>query len=241
MDRRYQTIGERIRARRKAAGLTLLQMEALTDINNGNLSRIERGTQNLTEPTLTKIAGALGLTLAQLLEGFGDKITPVHQGSAIQIPPHVFSTYKALSDLPTGATILISRIAVSVQKEEQPKWFLDVEHPLLFNADQIRNLATAPAEMASIVNSGRSMEPRLFDGDSVICSIAETEVPDSGGVFALVYSGELLVRRLFRRPGGGMILKCDNPEFPTVEVPRTEMEHLVIIGRVKYRSGVGDF
>lgn len=241
MNKRNQSIGERIRLHRKSAGLTLQQMEALTGINNGNLSRIERGNQNLTEPTLSKIAGALGITLTQLLDTFGDRISAAHEHGAITIPPHVFCTYKALTELPQGANILISRIAVKEVLDGQKAWQLDASNPLLFNSTQIRNIDAAPPSMAAIVNRGRGMEPRLFDGDSVICSLAHTEVPEDGGVFVIMYDGDLMVRRLFRRPGGGVIIKCDNPDFPVIDVLRAELENLVIIGRVKYRSGAGDF
>lgn len=238
---RQLTIGEKIRFHRKASGLTLQQMEAITGINNGNLSRIERGAQNLTEPTLSKIAGAFGITLTQLLADFGDRISDAHQPGATTIPPHVFNTYKALADLPDGANILISSIAVTTNNDGRPAWHLNPDAALLFNSSQIKDLDATPAEMASFVNRGRSMEPRLFDGDSVICNMADTEVPEDGGVFVIMYDGELLVRRLFRRPGGGVIIKCDNQDYPSIGVLRAELESLKVIGRVKYRSGAGDF
>jgi transcriptional regulator with XRE-family HTH domain len=62
-----QKIGELIRRKRKE-GLTLLDMQAQTKIGNGNLSRIERGHQALSNITPARIAKTLRIPVVQLTE-----------------------------------------------------------------------------------------------------------------------------------------------------------------------------
>jgi transcriptional regulator with XRE-family HTH domain len=63
-----QKIGELIRRKRKERGLTLLDMQAQTKIGNGNLSRIERGHQALSNITRARLAKILCIPIIQLTE-----------------------------------------------------------------------------------------------------------------------------------------------------------------------------
>ena len=60
------TIGEALRNRRKTLGLTLQSLAAKIDADSGNLSRIERGTQGLSEDMLHRLCAALDCTPAFL-------------------------------------------------------------------------------------------------------------------------------------------------------------------------------
>jgi amino-acid N-acetyltransferase len=59
-------LGTALRKRRKALGLTLLQLAARTGADTGNLSRIERGQQGLSEAMLLKLCSALACSPASL-------------------------------------------------------------------------------------------------------------------------------------------------------------------------------
>lgn len=59
-------LGEAIRKRRKLLGLTLQDLANRIDADTGNLSRIERGTQGLSEAMLRKLCAALDCTPAFL-------------------------------------------------------------------------------------------------------------------------------------------------------------------------------
>lgn len=60
------SLGKAIRKRRKALGLTLQKLAAKTDADTGNLSRIERGEQGLSESMLRRLCAALDCTPAFL-------------------------------------------------------------------------------------------------------------------------------------------------------------------------------
>ncbi|OSC43284.1 transcriptional regulator [Mycobacterium decipiens] len=62
-------VGARVRAERRASGLSLAALAAAAGIGKGSLSEIENGVRNPTLGTLYAIADALGLPLATLLDG----------------------------------------------------------------------------------------------------------------------------------------------------------------------------
>ncbi|GAA0809623.1 LexA family transcriptional regulator [Cupriavidus gilardii] len=152
-------------------------------------------------------------------------------------------TYESLEELPKESTVLVTRIDVELSAGSgREAWHIEEREPLPFQADYIRRLDAKPKNLVAVKVNGDSMEPRLFHDDTVIVDRADTRVPANGGVFALVYAGELLVKRLFRLPDGGLRVVSDNHErYEPIMVAPEHTEHISIIGRVKYRSGVGDF
>ena len=152
-------------------------------------------------------------------------------------------TYENLKELPEESTVLITRIDVELSAGNgRETWHIEEKEPLPFQADYIRTLDAKPKNLVAVKVNGDSMETRLFDKDTVVVDTADTRVPANGGVFALVYAGELLVKRLFRLPDGGLKIVSDNAmRYAPVDVEPDQIEHITIIGRVKYRSGTGDF
>jgi len=152
-------------------------------------------------------------------------------------------TYESLEELPRETTILITRIDVELSAGNgRETWHIEEKEPLPFQADYIRRLDAKPKNLVAVKVHGDSMEPRLFNDDTVIVDKADTRVPANGGVFALVYAGELLVKRLLRLPDGGLSVVSDNRDrYAPIAVAPDQVEHIAIIGRVKYRSGMGDF
>lgn len=60
------SLGKALRKRRKTLGMTLQQLAAKTQADTGNLSRIERGEQGLSEAMLFKLCAALDCSPAHL-------------------------------------------------------------------------------------------------------------------------------------------------------------------------------
>ena len=88
---------------------------------------------------------------------------------------------------------------------------------------------------------GESMEPFLYDGDTVLVNLSEREIIN-GKVYAIRYGDELRIKRVYRKIDGGLVLHSDNPTFlPRDEdvPPAVVQEHIGIIGRVRDKSGTG--
>jgi transcriptional regulator with XRE-family HTH domain len=58
-----------IRAWRKERGMTMMQLAEKSDMNQGHLSRLERGLLPYNQQNLERIGEALRVTPAMLLEG----------------------------------------------------------------------------------------------------------------------------------------------------------------------------
>jgi transcriptional regulator with XRE-family HTH domain len=61
-------LGDRIRKIRKARSMTLVDLQLSTGIHGPDLSRIERGLDNIEYLTVYKIACGLGLTTNELVD-----------------------------------------------------------------------------------------------------------------------------------------------------------------------------
>lgn len=65
--RSRQTVGDRARAKRQAAGMTQGEAAKRSGLDQGMISKLERGRHRPRFDTLSRYAGALGLTVSELL------------------------------------------------------------------------------------------------------------------------------------------------------------------------------
>ncbi|WP_106418195.1 LexA family transcriptional regulator [Salinicola tamaricis] len=103
-------------------------------------------------------------------------------------------------------------------------------------AELIAQLGLTDARLAGIRVRGDSMEPTLFDGDWTFINLNDTNW-SLGGVFLVWVSGELRIKRVQRLSGGAMYLISDNTHYEKEMIPRSQMQEVAIIGRVKTRLG----
>lgn len=102
-----------------------------------------------------------------------------------------------------------------------------------------QRLGINPDHAATIVNEGQSMEPRLIDGDSLVVDYKATNIID-GKVYAIAYQNELYVKRLFKQPDGGLLVRSDNPDktrYPDMNLTTAQVQHVEVIARVMGVSG----
>lgn len=146
-------------------------------------------------------------------------------------------------DLPEGDYIQVPRLNVHLSAGhghgEQLEIDLERANPQVFRAEWVRKERLKPSALASMYVRGESMAPRLRDGDSVVVDTSQTTVID-GKVYALWYAGELRVKRLYKRIDGGLVIHSDNDaDYPRMEAPPEQLEHIRIIGRVVHLQGTG--
>ena len=76
---------------------------------------------------------------------------------------------------------------------------------------------------------GDSMEPTIFNGDTIICDDYGYQ---EDGIYAILFEGKSFVKRLQRVPGGMKIIS-DNPAYESM-FAKNNTEELKIIGKVYY-------
>lgn len=113
--------------------------------------------------------------------------------------------------------------------------------PKSYDINWLTSQGLRPEFLRRFKVKGNSMERTLFDADTVLVNLQET-TPRNDKVFAILVDGELRVKRLYTKIGGGLIIHSDNPDW----VPRQEEltpeqvdASVRIIGRVRDKSGSG--
>jgi phage repressor protein C with HTH and peptisase S24 domain len=224
-------IKEWLKEARRRKGWTQEQLGEIVGVTKGNVSGWENGRHEPSFQQLNRISLASGL--------------PLDVGSAplIASEPTMqpILSWQHESDLPAGDFVLIPRLdfhlSAGTGKDQVELQFVD-KQPQAFRADWIRSERLKPSKLACMTASGRSMEPSIWDGDSLVVDVSQTEVVD-GNVYALWYEGGERVKRLFRLPGGGLRIKSDNPEYDTIDLTAEYSGQVRVIGRVVHRSGKG--
>ena len=243
-------IGEIIKAHRKKRSLTLVQLADKTGIDQGNLSRIEQGKQSLTNETMTLLAEAFDLTLSQLftIEKYAPNtnqriIDTNKQTPAGGITYRPLKSFKRLKDIPHGESVLVDGItAVPKSGKDGKKWKVDEKTQYPFIGDVARNLTSHPANLVAMEVPDNTMTPRLFKGDCVLIDASDADVPGTGGVFAVAIDDRPIeIRRLFPRAGNGLVVVCDNNQYPPLNLTAAEAEFVPVIGRIKASYGKSGF
>lgn len=119
--------------------------------------------------------------------------------------------------------------------------FREEEYPfraeiIAFREDWLRQLGISARFARILICDGDSMNPTIAHGDMMLVDTAIRDVRQDG-IYVLVYSGLLKVKRVQMRRDGILLLKSDNPAYETEEVPMHEQPELIIEGRVRWVGG----
>lgn len=237
-------IGAVIREHRKRLGLTLQEMQKRTGINNGNLSKIERGQQSLTNESMKSIAAAFGMSLSELFSAqraqagnLGKNVTSMKQGSY-----RFVSDFDSVDQIPEDEFVVVGTITPTIDPVRGGmKVDIDQQHGALFSGGEIASTGvTDTAAVGVHLIEDDAMEPRLFKGDTVMVDMTDLTVPATGGVFCVILDDEIAFRRLMTYPGRGLRVICDNPKYPEAVLDHRQATAVQIVGRVKLvRSSAG--
>jgi len=82
--------------------------------------------------------------------------------------------------------------------------------------------------------AGDAMAPTINDGDLMIVDLTQTRLRQDG-IHVLRDGTDLMVRRLYRQRGGGVVtVRGDNPAYEQASVPAAKLK---IVGRVVWSGG----
>ena len=105
--------------------------------------------------------------------------------------------------------------------------------PIVFQRQWYDGRGFRPEKLFAVKVSNGSMEPGLYDGDTVVVN-TESTAPKDGVVFAVNYEGELVIKRMVR-DGGQWWLASDNPDQR--RYPRKMCdEHCIPIGEIMHKQ-----
>ena len=228
--------GKRLRAARKHANLTQMKLSELTGIPQSSISTAERESKGSADtPVFAKACGidahwlatGEGEMLPTPLALLGKPVRALAEGEDpgdgyVQIPE-----YEVRFAAGNGRAALFDEIDGTKPRTYRVEWFVET--------------GINPQHCKCFKVHGDSMEPFLFDGDSVLVNLGETSILN-GKVYAMRYGDELRIKRCYKRLDGGLVLHSDNPShLPRDEEVSPDMAatHIAIIGRVRDKSGSG--
>ena len=84
-----QFVGEVLRARRLAAGLTLRDVSAKARVSLGYISEIERGQKEASSELLASLCGALDIPLSSVLRDVSDAVALEEEAAALESAPQI--------------------------------------------------------------------------------------------------------------------------------------------------------
>lgn len=221
LNARMDTLGKRLRFARQERKLTQTQLADLSGVKQSDISKLERGDSQTTAG-LVRLASALTCSPEWLDTGDG-AIWQTDSPAVIEFEgnPEYPAIRRVTFKLSAGA----SGFAVEYQDDDGA--------PIVFQRSWFERNNYRPGKLFAVRIANGSMNPGLFDGDTVVVNTESTE-PKDGVVFAVNYEGEMVVKRLIRDEGQWW-LKSDNPDQQ--RYPRKKCdEHSKIIGEIVHKQ-----
>lgn len=184
-------LGKNIQNARILRGFEPQQFASMVSMDLMTLQQLEK-RDSKSSASLSDIAEALQLSADQLLRGDiaikSDSETPsVSAVSTFNNPD-----YPEVRRVKFRFTAGITGFAVEFLSE--------VSAPIVFQLTWYQQHGYKPGRLFAVIICGKSMEPGLSDGDTVVINTVSNQ-PIDGSVFAINYEGELVVKRLIRDDG----------------------------------------
>ncbi len=191
----------------KKTGLKQAELAEKIGVEQGTISNMKRGARDIKGEYLEKISEAFGITLSEFFT----------MGAA-ELPDTVF--IPLLKARPRGGTGGL---------EVEP----DIKNMYAFHRSFIERKGGTGDSMKLFHVMGDSMEPTLKSGDMVMINQSQREVVN-GNIYLLRFEGDLMIKRLIKKPGGVFTIKSDNEVIhPPIDIsPTDESLDIEIFGRM---------
>ncbi|MDT8894216.1 S24 family peptidase [Halomonas sp. I1] len=218
---------DRLKAARKHAKLTQVQLAQKAGVHQSVISNLEQG-KHRGSSHVVKIAEACGVRARWLASEDGEMIGQEDGGGVAQAPSE--EDYA-----------LIPQLSVCGENGDgYLNHHVEVKGGLAFKRDWLERVHAKPENLRVIYAKGDSMEPYIIEGDVVLLDLSRTE-PIHGKPFAIRRPDDSIsIKRLMQRVTGEWILSSDNPNkalYMDEEVNDMSASQVPIIGMVIWRGG----
>lgn len=151
--------------------------------------------------------------------------------ASLGLPPEFFNTPNDSPFNPAEFTPVRRADVAFSNGAGQVVYHEDEKPPLVFRTDFLRRLGIAPGNAVVVDAEGISNEPKIVDGSVVLVNRGDKERLD-GRFFAFRFDGELLIKRLERIEGVGVLATAENSNFkPKTKIyPASAEDQIEVIG-----------
>ena len=113
-------------------------------------------------------------------------------------------------------------------------FFYDDEEPeearyYTFREDFIKKLSASISSLRLFRVRGDSMTPEIYPGDVVLVQMKEGIQISDGRMYVVRYGQELLIKKIFKLPGGLLHLKSINDKWPSPDID-ADVEDFQVVG-----------
>lgn len=219
-------IGQRIAALRTQKGWS--QRDLAEHCGWDSASRIGNYERDTREPSLHDIdviARALGISAKELL--FGEEAT-----HSVREAPIPYNAAEAQREGQVAAGLYNLELSERCEWE----WIPRTEGPQLLSKHLIQENHLDTAKLTCLLARDDTMKPYIASGDAVVIDTGDT-APKDDTVYVVGYEGEWFIRRIFKQPGGGLVLHPDNAPSRALKLSADEVHTVRIFGRVVWRGG----
>lgn len=179
-----------------------------------------------------------GTNLAKLCDYFGT--TP----DALRQAPAGAQSVAAHADddpVPPGyVTVPEFSIDFGAGAQNPPTWeACHSARQALYRLEFFQRHQIKPEQCKRVKVVGDSMEPTLFNGDTVLIVERQERIVD-GAIYAFSLRDDLMIKRLYKKADGSIVIHSDNDERysdETIAPERQESDYFRIYGRAIERSG----
>lgn len=215
-----KTVGQRVKARREALGLSQDQVAKAAGIKQSTIANLEGGRNKATRQVV-QLAAALRCRAQWLAEGKGDPELP---GNTPATPPHS-------SDIVDVPKLAVKASAGNGVEQPDGDYVVGtVQIPLEFI--RRRMSCTAPKNLRTIMAYGDSMADTLNDGDVIFVDVGIRQI-DVDGVYVVQINGELFIKRFQRLPlENSLRMISDNKlKYEPQNIPYDLLKKVEVLGR----------
>jgi phage repressor protein C with HTH and peptisase S24 domain len=227
-----QTVGDRIVKRARALrGWSIKQTADALEVSTETLRKWQRGETAPTRNRTKLICQVLDVSPEWVQHGAEPAIE--HAPPSVGVNSETLRSISFARRIEGGVAIALMNAEASMGigrfRPEQE----DVVTEMAVSERWLRTHATfsAPENLALITGFGDSMSPTFNDGDVLMVDRGVTDVK-LDAIYVLSLRDELYIKRLQRRPDGGVLMLSDNRAYEPYQIPEADRGQFQVLGRV---------
>jgi transcriptional regulator with XRE-family HTH domain len=239
-------LAERLREARTTAGMSQTELAQRSGVSQSTIANIESG-RNEGSKHILQIADALNTNPAWLMEGRLPRM--VHNvrtvpADEVRTDPNILPEERpgGYSPFPTVLPSVLPDVWMDLSevrshlRERAPEWKKTQERVLCVKTALFGKLGTHPTRCRVIAVPDDSMAPFVCKDDLLMIDLTKA-APRDGRIYAVLFEGDLMVRQVFKEPGGAVVLHAFDPRFPDKHIPFDKAPTLEVVGEYIYRAG----
>ena len=202
-------IGQNIRFLRKKAGLSQEELGSILGVNDGAISKYEKGrVENIPIDKIKKMAEVFGVTPSFLMFGEEENVHSAESLGQYGILPIDKKSFPVLGKIACGEPI-----------------YAEQDHESYIEAS-----SKIDADFCLIAQGDSMTGARIFNGDVVF--IKKQPIVNNGEIAAVIIDNEATLKRWYYYPEKEMLtLNAENSAYPPLTYKGAELEQIRCLGK----------